>query len=207
MRHSLVCFLVMLLATGRAGGQGRRTDPQRYDDTFRKYSKRYFGPGFDWRLFKAQGMAESNLDPTATSWVGARGVMQLMPSTFSQIRSRQPELHSIDSPDMNIGAGIMYDRALWTLWEADSIVAGREAFMLASYNAGRRTILNAQQVARRDSLSGRDWAHIARVAPKVPRWRSSETLGYIARIEANLAAFDAAGRVSRDAIPRVQSRR
>ncbi len=54
----------------------------RYDPTFRKYSKRFFGVGFDWRLFKAQGMTESNLNPAATSWVGARGVMQLMPTTF-----------------------------------------------------------------------------------------------------------------------------
>ena len=31
----------------------------RYDPTFRKYSRRYFGPAFDWRYFKAQGFAES----------------------------------------------------------------------------------------------------------------------------------------------------
>jgi hypothetical protein len=28
------------------------------DGTFRKYSKRYFGPGFDWRLFKADSHAD-----------------------------------------------------------------------------------------------------------------------------------------------------
>src|SRR5215813_2941854 len=55
---------------------------QRFDPTFRKYSKRFFGPAFDWRYFKAQGFAESGLKATAVSWVGARGVMQLMPSTF-----------------------------------------------------------------------------------------------------------------------------
>src|SRR5512145_1991273 len=27
----------------------RRAPMDRYDETFRKYSKRYFGPGFDWR--------------------------------------------------------------------------------------------------------------------------------------------------------------
>ncbi|MFN8580427.1 MAG: hypothetical protein U0163_05535 [Gemmatimonadaceae bacterium] len=43
--------------------------------------------------------------------------------------------------------------------------------MFASYNAGRRTILGvAQVVARRESLDVRDWTHIARVAPRVPRW-------------------------------------
>ena len=46
---------------------------ERYDDTFRKYGKRFFGVAFDWRLFKAQAITESNLDTAATSWVGARG--------------------------------------------------------------------------------------------------------------------------------------
>src|SRR6185369_9269115 len=49
---------------------------QRYDPYFKKYSKRFFGVGFDWRLFKAQGMAESELNPNARSFVGARGIMQ-----------------------------------------------------------------------------------------------------------------------------------
>lgn len=206
MRAGLVA-VCLALAFGRAGGQGRPVNTERYDATFRKYSKRFFGPGFDWRIFKAQGMAESNLDPTATSWVGAKGVMQLMPSTFNQIRSQQADLKSIDAPEMNIGAGILYDRKLWTAWETDSILQGRERFMFASYNAGRRTILNAQEVARRDSLDGREWAHIARVAPKVPRWRSTETLGYLSRIEGNLAALDSAGRQPRGSTRRASKRR
>lgn len=177
-----------------AFAQRRAVSSERYDDAFRKYTKRSFGPGYDWRLFKAQGMAESNLDPAARSWVGALGVMQLMPSTFREVRSQQPELTSIDNPVMNIAAGIMYDRTLWRLWAADSVDSARERFMFASYNAGRRTILNAQVVARRESLDVRDWVHIARVAPKVPRWRYDETIGYVARIEANLAALDPEGR-------------
>ena len=43
----------------------RPAGPDRYDPTFRKYSKRFFGVGFDWRIFKAQGMTESRLDPDA----------------------------------------------------------------------------------------------------------------------------------------------
>lgn len=188
-----------VLPSGSADAQGRRrADHGRFDHSFRKYSKRYFGPDYDWRLFKAQGMAESNLDPLAKSWVGAKGVMQLMPSTFGEIRSKQPELKSINNPDMNIAAGILHNRGLWRLWEADSVHSDRERFMLASYNAGRRTILNAQGVARRDSLDPRNWEQIARIAPKVPRWRHAETLGYVQRIESNLRALDADGRLTPD---------
>ena len=46
---------------------------ERFDPIFKKYTKRYFGVGTDWRWFKAQGMAESDLTPTARSRVGARG--------------------------------------------------------------------------------------------------------------------------------------
>ncbi len=204
-----LCVAVTLCATPqRSHGQlQREADSERYDETFRKYTKRYFGPGYDWRLFKAQGMAESNLDPNARSWVGAQGVMQLMPSTFKQVRSQQPELRSIANPDMNIGAGIMYDRSLWNLWAADSVDAGRENFMFASYNAGRRTILNAQAVARRESLDVRNWQHITQVAPRVPRWRHVETLGYVERIESNLQAMDERGRFKTDTMSRKGVRR
>jgi membrane-bound lytic murein transglycosylase MltF len=159
----------------------RRKAPD-YDDTFRKYSKRYFGPGFDWKLFKAQGMTESNLDATARSRVGARGVMQLMPSTARAIRSDNEDLSWVEDPEMNIAAGIAYDRTLWRLWEADSVVEHRTEFMFASYNAGRGTILRAQGHARRAKLDHRQWPSIRKVAARVPRWRHRETLGYIERI-------------------------
>jgi membrane-bound lytic murein transglycosylase F len=164
--------------------------PADYDDAFRKYSKRFFGPAFDWRLFKAQGMAESNLDPNARSQVGARGVMQLMPSTFKGIQSENEEFREIDDPEMNIAAGVFYDRKLWLLWETDSIDGHRQEFMFASYNAGRRTILRAQSQARRSGLDPRAWPDIAKVAPVVPRWRHRETLDYVTRIARNLESME-----------------
>jgi membrane-bound lytic murein transglycosylase MltF len=176
-------------AMTEASSPVRRRNADRYDDQFRKYSKRYFGVGFDWRLFKAQGMAESNLDSAAKSWVGARGIMQLMPNTFQEISSKNPEMSRIDDPEWNIAAGIYYDRTLWRLWAADSVEDHRREFMLASYNAGRGTILSAQAMARRDSLDHRSWPAIEIVAPKVRRWRSSETLRYVKRIDSLQAAI------------------
>ena len=200
-RVRLLSLVAACCLAGAGVAQAQRAPlrrPADYDDVFRKYGKRYFGPGFDWRLFKAQGMAESNLDSSARSFVGARGVMQLMPSTFHAIRSENEDLKWIDDPETNIAAGIYYDRKLWLLWERDSIDGSRREFMFASYNAGRSTILRAQGQARRAKLDPRTWPDIARVAPRVPRWRHRETLDYVKRIAGHLERMDEKGRVKRD---------
>jgi membrane-bound lytic murein transglycosylase F len=183
-------------AQGRGPAHGAHGGGDRYDETFRKYSKRYFGPGYDWRVFKAQGMVESNLDSTARSRFGARGVMQLLPTTFHEIASRNPEIHrAINNPEWNIAAGISYDRRLWQQWEADSVTIHRREFMLASYNAGRGTILGAQSAARARQLDERSWPSIETVAPSVPRWRWRETVTYVHRIDGHLSELDERGRL------------
>ncbi|MEK7728441.1 MAG: transglycosylase SLT domain-containing protein, partial [candidate division KSB1 bacterium] len=88
-----------------------------YDEYFRKYSKHHFGVNFDWRWFKAQAIAESGLNEKAESWVQAKGLMQLMPDTFADMKSRMPHLEDIFEPRWNIAAGIYYDRLLWKMWE------------------------------------------------------------------------------------------
>ena len=168
-----------------AATRARIRDEARFDDSFRKYSKRFFGVGFDWRYFKAQGMAESELKPTARSWVGARGIMQLMPSTFQQIQSARPEFKSIDDPEWNIAAGILHDRYLWRLWERAVPDDERYRYMFASYNAGEGTITRALGTARAASLDATRWTSIEQVAPSVRRWRYRETLGYVRKISDN----------------------
>jgi membrane-bound lytic murein transglycosylase MltF len=177
-----------------AAAQGRAVSraAARYDDTFKRYAKRFFGAGFDWRWFKAQGMAESNLDSAATSRVGARGIMQLMPSTYRAIQSKDPALGAIDDPEWNIAAGIRHDRYLWRLW-SPRVNAGDDhlAFMFGSYNAGEGTIGRAAQAAQRVAGGAPGWAHVEQVAPEVPRWRYRETLGYVRKIRAHHATMRA----------------
>src|SRR3954469_6866865 len=97
MRWALLAVL-LFAQPGRAQRWPGPAD--RYDDTFRKYSKRFFGPGFDWQYFKAQAMAESNLQPNAKSRVGARGLMQLMPSTYKEIKSASSlKMKAINDPE------------------------------------------------------------------------------------------------------------
>jgi len=163
----------------------RQRNNSRYDNYFRKYSKRYFGLGFDWRYFKAQGMAESQLNPNARSYVGARGIMQLMPSTFKEINTARPEFKAIDDPEWNIAAGIMHDRYLWTLWTKGVDEEDRPAFMFGSYNAGEGTITRACGVARASQLDWARWGSIEQIAPRVQRWRYHETIGYVRKIQDN----------------------
>ena len=172
-----------------AGARESRKATAKFDPTFRKYSKRYFGAGTDWRWFKAQGMAESDLTPGARSRVGARGIMQLMPSTYGQIKSALPSFGAIDDPEWNIAAGILHDHDLWTLWGKDVPEANRWAFMFASYNAGEGTIMRARKRAEAERLDHSQWPAIERIAPKVERWRYSETLGYVRTITANKSAM------------------
>ena len=177
--------LVKVKSTGAHARRAARKIDNQYDPIFKKYSKRYFGVGFDWRLFKAQGMAESDLNPAARSFVGARGIMQLMPSTYSAISSKQPAFKAIDDPEWNIAAGIMHDRYLWSLWKRDVEDAERYNFMFGSYNAGQGTIGRARGVARASNLVDSRWPSIEQVAPNVQRWRYRETLGYVKKIDDN----------------------
>ncbi|MGH7616806.1 MAG: transglycosylase SLT domain-containing protein [Gemmatimonadaceae bacterium] len=173
-----------------AGARNLKKISARFDPTFRKYTKRFFGPAFDWRYFKAQGFAESGLKPTATSWVGARGIMQLMPSTYQEIASHRPEFGAIDQPEWNIAAGIMHDRYLWNLWAKNIDDDERHHFMFASYNAGEGTITRALGVAKQKGGIPA-WSSIELIAPSVTRWRYAETLGYVRRIDSTYARLSA----------------
>ena len=142
-----------------------------YDTHFQKYAKRYFGPHFDWRWFKAQAIAESHLRPGVTSSAGAQGIMQLLPSTFRDIQREQPHIGDLESSKWNIAAGIYYDRQLFRKWtglpEQERIY-----LTLASYNAGYARVRKAFNKVEGPA---RSWALIKRYLP-------GETRAYVARI-------------------------
>jgi membrane-bound lytic murein transglycosylase F len=188
MIRRALCIAIFLSAAWTAAAQSRRAT-DKYDELFRKYAKQYFGVGFDWRVFKAQALTESNLNPDARSAVGARGIMQLMPSTFKEIQTRNPELEEVNDPRWNIAAGIYYNRRLWNSWNDHEQIQDRVRFMFGSYNAGRGTILKAKDTAAQNGLDARAWVNVETVAPKVPRWRHEETLSYIRRIQAGYDAL------------------
>jgi soluble lytic murein transglycosylase-like protein len=160
-----------------------------YDEHFRKYAKRYFGVNKDWRWFKAQAIAESNLDSNARSWVAAKGVMQIMPRTFADLQKKNPEFANIDDPRWNIAAGIFYDSTLWKRYDVLLEDQQRRNFMFGAYNAGPGTMTRARQVAENAGRDNTQWNSVVAVAPQVPSWRHKETLSYVERIQGFFATL------------------
>jgi membrane-bound lytic murein transglycosylase F len=145
----------------------------RYDVHFRKYAKRYFGPHIDWCWFKSQGIAESGLEPDATSEAGARGLMQIMPATYREIRRENPHFLDADQPRWNIAAGIFYDRKLYDKWRTPPAGEQRLLFTFGSYNAGYGRIYKA---FRQDPDRSGSWHTVTRFVPP-------QTRHYVRRIQ------------------------
>jgi membrane-bound lytic murein transglycosylase F len=167
------------------GGQAyeRYNKVVKFDKYFSKYSKRYFGPGFNWKYFKAQAIAESRLKPDAKSQVGAKGIMQIMPGTFKEIAYKNPSIKGSSlQPKWSISAGIYYDRLIWKFWKARRSFQDRLNFMFGSYNAGKGNILKAQKEAERHKLNSNLWKSIEKTLSKITGSHSRETIGYINKI-------------------------
>jgi membrane-bound lytic murein transglycosylase F len=178
-----ILTITLLLIPFHAQAFERYNRVTKYDKYFSKYSKRYFGFGFDWHHFKAQAIAESNLKADARSQVGAQGVMQIMPRTFEEILKKQPSIKGTRAqPRWNIAAGIYYDRLIWKTWKAERSLQDRINFMFGSYNAGKRNILKAQKIAEKQDLNPNLWTNIKRTLPRVTGKRSKETIGYVSKI-------------------------
>ncbi len=146
-----------------------------YDHDFRKYTKHYFGPNVDWRWFKAQGIVESGLKPNVKSDAGAKGVMQILPSTYAEIKRSNPHLSRIDDPRWNIAAAIYYDRVMYRKWQDGLPIAERLKLAFASYNAGLGGVLKAYDRAQARVSGVRAWKQVAPFAP-------GQTRVYVLRI-------------------------
>jgi len=144
--------------------------PLTYDMMFRRWGEFYF-PFEDWRWFKAQGLAESGLDPKAVSYCGAMGVMQLMPATASELGVSNPW-----EPEQNIQGGIKYDKDMDTFFKPIELPERRK-FMFAGYNAGPGNISKARKLAESDL-----WDDVSACLPRVTGQHSKETIQYVKNI-------------------------
>lgn len=120
-----------------------------YDELVKKYARQY---GQDWRLITAQMYQESKFDPQATSWVGARGLMQIMPVTGLELGFT--DLHD---PEENIHAGVKYMSQLVNRFDSNIPIEERMRFALAAYNVGYGHVLEARRLAREKGWNPDQW--------------------------------------------------
>jgi len=144
-----------------------------------KAAAEQFLPGYDWRLFKAQLQAESNLNPKAVSPVGARGIAQFMPKTWEEWSAKTGyKGASANDPYAAIPVAAQYMAYLIKQWSSPRPDIDRYCLALASYNAGLGNILEAQR-KRSGALL---YAEIMKGLPEVTGQHSKETITYVKRI-------------------------
>jgi soluble lytic murein transglycosylase-like protein len=99
----------------------------RYDEWIHQAATLYQIPE---PLVRAVIKVESDFDPRAVSFAGARGLMQLMPGTADRLQVRD-----IDDPRENIFGGVRYLRILANDFNGDLQLT------VAGYNAGEEAVM------------------------------------------------------------------
>lgn len=123
-----------------------------YDDIFKKYAPTI---GWDWRLMAAQAYQESRFKPNARSWVGARGLMQIMPATA---RGYRTPVSSLNNPETSVKVASKLiadlDKYLTKYVPNDS---ERLKFVIAAYNVGIAHVYDAIALAKKYGLDPQVW--------------------------------------------------
>ena len=120
-----------------------------YDDIIKTEAQKI---NWDWRILASQIYQESQFDPNAKSWMGARGLMQLMPKV-----AQEYGVKNITNPSQNIAAGVGYLKWLENYWRGIPDSLERMKFILASYNAGLGHVQDARKLAQKNKKDPNIW--------------------------------------------------
>jgi membrane-bound lytic murein transglycosylase F len=174
----------------RAGNSGQLSP---YDAIIQKYSTRY---GFDWRLMTAQAWRESHFDPQAKSWVGAKGLFQVMPTT-----GKAMGFTHLEDPEEGTHAGVKYMHQMLGRLAPEIPFKHRLRFALASYNVGLGHVLDARRLAAEQGLDPNKWfGHVekALLLLEKPQYykrarhgycRGSEPVRYVSDIQSRYTEY------------------
>ena len=167
-----------------------------YDELFKRYAR---GIGWDWGLLAAQCYQESTFDPDATSWAGARGLMQIMPKTADHLGLPRDQ---INDPEQNIAAATRYLHELEHEFQYIHDRTERQNMVLASYNGGIFHIQDAMRLCERDSRNPQRWDDVRAYVLKLkdPNYyqdtlvhygymRGTETADYVDKIRARYQQY------------------
>lgn len=113
---------ILSVETAKVAAADNETTSQSLDDIFHEAAQTY---GISYDLLKAIAYNESGFRADATSYVGAMGIMQLMPDT-----ARSLGVTNAYDPYQNIMGGAKY------LSQLSNMFDGNYTMMIAAYNAG-----------------------------------------------------------------------
>ncbi len=129
------------------------------------------------------------LDPAAVSPVGARGLCQAMPGTWSDIEQAMGWKNvSPHSPHHCIFGGAYYQSRMDRIWRKNRSIPERHDLGLASYNAGAGRILEAQRRCGNPSSYGLIVACLAEVTGRANAKQTTDYVDRIARWRALMEA-------------------
>lgn len=120
-----------------------------YDDIIQAEAERF---NWDWRLVAALMYQESKFQLNAESWAGAYGLMQFMPEVGPSYG-----VFPDSPPAVQIRGGIKKLAHNLIDWGHIPDSIQRVKFAIASYNAGRGHILDAQRLAEKNGLDPNVW--------------------------------------------------
>jgi membrane-bound lytic murein transglycosylase F len=165
-----------------------------FDAIVKKYAKQY---ELDWRLVTSQMYQESKFDPGAKSWVGALGLMQVMPQTAKELK-----IEDVVSPEGGIHAGVKLLARYAKLFDSPTIKEKHKIrFALAAYNCGPGHVFDARRVAKDQGLDPDKWfgnvekAMLMLENPKLAKsarygfCRCSEPVKYVSEIQTRYDAY------------------
>lgn len=120
-----------------------------YDKFFKKAAKKY---DFEWLLLASVSYHESRFNPNARGFGGAYSIMQFMPGTGPKYG-----VYPNSSVEVQINGGAKKLGKDYLSWEMIPDREQREKFTLATYNAGRSHIEDAQRLAEKHGMDPLKW--------------------------------------------------
>ncbi len=120
-----------------------------YDRLIKKHAQEL---GWDWRLLASLVYQESQFEPSDSSWAGAKGLMQIMPSTAQELRIKDR-----GNPEESLRGGTAYLEQLSGYFEEVKDSVQRIKFAMASYNCGYQHVKDAQNLAELRGLDKYTW--------------------------------------------------
>ena len=166
-----------------------------YDNLIRKYAREL---GWDWRMLASVLYQESRFAIGSSSFRGAQGLMQVMPST-----ARHYEVDNLLDPEQNIIAGTKHLKRLQNMFKKEGL-EGEELikFTLAAYNAGEGRIIDCRNLAASRQFDNMSWEETIKVIPfmredsileeesvKLGKFQGHETIAYVEQIFSHYSAF------------------